>query len=122
MRLPWPLPNPPGSLGLDSPINAILEAGFRLQPPDTDVEPYYPQQSSDSGSGLLPMAFLSHTYADEAAIRTNILRELNPYFGQVFFMNIGMTRPTPTGRDEIIQATSEKYLQPSITVPVSSFT
>jgi hypothetical protein len=105
----WPFPKGPGRLGLKSPIDAILAAGLRLSPPDTDVEPYYPEHLPEVGLDRYPSAFLSHTAADETAIRTSILAELTPYFGSVFFMNIGMARPTSTA--DIIQAYKRRILR-----------
>src|SRR5262249_54535981 len=104
------LPRGPRRLQLGSPIDAILESGLPLAPPDSDVEPYYPQQSEGGLEPLYPGAFLSHTTTDVDDIRRDIRPELDRYFGSVFLLNIGMAERANETRDSIVQAYKRKIL------------
>lgn len=104
----WPFPTGPGILGTRSPIDAILATGLRIAPPDTDVEPYYPEPISFERPGTV---FLSHTSLDESIIRRELIAQLTPFFYQIFFMNIGMVRPSQFDQVQVIQAYKRRILR-----------
>jgi hypothetical protein len=104
------LPHGPQRLGLASPIDAILASGLALAPPDSDVEPYYPEPTSAEPFSMYPSAFLSHTTSDCDTIRSGIYCELEPYFGTIFLLNIGMAKSASESKHGIIQAYKRKIL------------
>jgi hypothetical protein len=92
-----------------SVIYAIEQTGLPLTPPDEDVEPLsqteMPFINSPSESRYT-MAFLSHTTIDELVIRERILKVIEPFFAEVFLMNIGMGARSP----EIVTAYKRRIL------------
>jgi hypothetical protein len=84
-----------------SVLHAINLARLPLSPPDADVEECFPGDERERYANIhesnYSMAFLSHTRKDEPLIRTRVLPFVEPYFAEVFLLNIGMAFETEQG-------------------------
>ena len=94
-----------------SVLHAIAKTDLPLTPPDSDVEEQPPSLDKRllSEDSIYSMVFLSHTTADEPFILRAILPAVEPFFGQVFMMNIGMAGQSDSA-PQIVQAYKKRIV------------
>lgn len=89
---------------------AIREAKIPLVPPDDDVEDYSPKTDAIPKPQRNDSVFVSHTAVNEPLIRAMILPAIQPFFGDIFLMNIGMAIGENQNSLNIVEAYKRRIL------------